>query len=209
MKPSVTLGIALLAAVAVTAHSAETVRYVALVNGGAANAGHQWVTREDDGTTKVDFDFKDNGRGPTLKEEYKLAADGTFLSYHVTGTSEIGAPVDETFSRDGDKARWKSTSDKGEQTVQGTALYTPLGGTMQGLSVAYAALARRVDGKLPLIPSGTLSYRKLADAEVSNGKATRQVQLVAVTGIGFTPTTAWMTKDASPRLFAFIYPGFL
>src|SRR6185369_8558278 len=102
-----------------------------------------------------------------------------------------------------------STSDKGEQPVKGTALYTPLGGTPQGLSVAIAALANRVDGKLPLIPSGTLSFRKLADAEVSNGGATRQVQLVAITGIGFTPTTAWVTKDASPRLFAFIFPGFL
>src|SRR6516162_9540053 len=121
MKPIVALGIAMLAATA--AQAAETVRYVALVNGGKASAGHQWVTREDDGTTKVDFDFKDNGRGPTLKEEYKLAPDGTFASYHVAGTSEIGAPVDETFTREGDKATWKSTSDKGAQDVQGTALY--------------------------------------------------------------------------------------
>jgi len=208
MKSNLAFAIALLAATA-HVHADETVRYVALVNGGTAKAGHQWVTKGSDGTTKVDFDFKDNGRGPTLKEEYKLGADGTFVSYHVTGTSEIGAPVDESFAREGDKVHWKSTSDKGEQSVQGTALYTPLGGTPQGLSVAFAALANRVDGKLPLIPSGTLSFRKLADAEVSNGGATRQVQLVAITGIGFTPTTAWVTKDASPRLFAFIFPGFL
>lgn len=207
MKTTLALGFALFAAS--MACGAETVRYVALVNGGTANAGHQWVTTEADGTTKVDFDFKDNGRGPTLKEEYKLGADGTFVSYHVEGTSEIGAPVDETFSRAGDKASWKSTTDKGEQAVKGTALYTPLGGTPQGLSVAYAALAKRVDGKLPLIPSGTLSYRKLADAEVSDGKSTRQVQLVSITGIGFTPTSAWVTKDASPRVFAFIFPGYL
>ena len=208
MKPVFLLAVTLLCGMA-AANAEETVRYVALVNGGTAKAGHQWVTQGADGTTRVDFDFKDNGRGPTLKEEYKLGPDGTFVSYHVTGTSEIGAPVDETFARDGDKVHWKSTTDKGEQSVQGTALYTPLGGTMQGLSVAYAALARRVDGKLPLIPSGTLSYRKLGEAEVSDGKTTRQIQLVAVTGIGFTPTTAWMTADKSPRLFAFIYPGYL
>jgi cytosine/adenosine deaminase-related metal-dependent hydrolase len=207
MKPIAAFGIVLLAAT--TANGAETVRYVALVNGGTANAGHQWVTTEPDGTTKVDFDFKDNGRGPTLKEEYKLGADGTFVNYHVEGTSEIGAPVDETFARAGDNVTWKSTSDKGGQAVQGTALYTPLGGTPQGFSVAFAALAKRVDGKLPLIPSGTLTYRKLGDAEVSNGNATRQVQLVSVTGIGFTPISAWVTKDPSPRLFAFIFPGFL
>jgi len=30
---------------------------------------------------------------------------------------------------------------------------------------------------------------------------------VAITGIGFTPITAWATSDPTPRLFAFIYPG--
>jgi Amidohydrolase family len=211
MKPIVAKGIAGIAllAVAAGAQSADTVRYVALVNGGKAEAGHQWVTHQADGTTRVEFDFKDNGRGPTLQEEYRLAPDGTFLRYHVSGTSEIGAPVDETFARDGDRVHWKSTTDKGDQSVQGTALYTPLGGTLQDLSVAIAALAKRVDGKLPLIPSGTLTYRRIGDAEVFNGTATRQLQLVAITGIGFTPTTAWITNDASPRLFAFIYPGYL
>lgn len=192
-----------------SAQAAESVRYVALVNGGKAKAGYQSVSHADDGTTKVEFDFKDNGRGPTLHEEYRLGADGTFVSYHVSGTSEIGAPVDETFTRDGDSVRWKSTTDHGEQAVRGTALYTPLGGTLQDLSVAIAALSKRVDGKLPLIPSGTLTSRKVGEAEVSDGKSTRRLELVAITGIGFTPSTAWVTKEATPRLFAFIYPGYL
>ena len=83
MKSILALGFGLLA-VTVHVRADETVRYVALVNGGTAKAGHQWVTQGSDGTTKVDFDFKDNGRGPTLKEEYKLGADGTFVTYHVT-----------------------------------------------------------------------------------------------------------------------------
>ena len=112
MKSIFAFGIGLLAATAQVCAD-ETIRYVALVNGGTAKAGHQWVTKGSDGTTKVDFDFKDNGRGPTLKEEYKLGADGTFVTYHVTGTSEIGAPVDESFAREGDQVHWKSTSDKG------------------------------------------------------------------------------------------------
>ena len=93
--------------------------------------------------------------------------------------------------------------------VHGTALYTPLGGTPESFSVAFAALAKRSDGKLPLIPSGTLTWKKLADVDVSNGKDKRKVQLVALTGIGFTPTFAWATTGTSPRLFAFIFPGFL
>ena len=192
-----------------TAAQADETRYIALVNGGKTQAGHEWVTRDGDGTTRVEFLFKDNGRGPELKEEFKLDKDGNFTTYHVKGTSTFGAAVDETFTRTGDKATWKSTSDHGEQEVNGPGLYTPLGGTPESFSVAFAALARRADGKLPLIPSGMLTSRKLGEAEVTNGDKKQKVQLVALTGIGFTPTFAWATTDQNPRLFAFIFPGFL
>ena len=211
MKHVLCLSLALLLAAPVLAGpaaAAETIRYVALVDGGT-KAGEQVVRKDDDGTTHVDFIFKDNGRGPELKEEYKLAADGTYSQYKVTGTSTFGAKVDETFSRTGDSAEWKSTSDQGKQSVSGTALYSALGGTPEGFSVAMSALAKRGDGKLPLIPSGTLTVRKVADAEVVRGNDKRTVQLVAMTGVGLTPTFAWATTDADPRLFAFIYPGFL
>lgn len=208
MKPACAALLLSLSIVAPSALAAETIRYVALVDGGK-QAGQQVVTRGDDGTTKVDFIFKDNGRGPELKEEFTLADDGTFQTYSVKGTSTFGAPVDESFTRKGGQARWTSTSDKGEQAVAGTAQYSPLGGTPEGFSVALGALAKRADGKLPLIPSGTLSMRKVAEAEIARGGDKRKVQLVTMTGVGFTPTFAWATTDAVPRLFAFIIPGFL
>jgi imidazolonepropionase-like amidohydrolase len=191
-----------------SAFAAESLRYVALVDNGK-QAGQQTVTVGDDGVTRVDFIFKDNGRGPELKEEFTLADDGTYRTYKVTGASTFGAPVDESFTREGDQVRWRSTSDKGDQPVTGTALYTPLGGTPAGASVVLAALAKRSDGKLPLIPSGTLSMSKVTEAEVARGEDRRKVQLVALTGIGLTPMFVWATTDESPRLFAFIFPGFL
>ena len=191
-----------------TAPAAETVRYVALVDGGK-KAGHQVVTHGDDGVTQVDFIFKDNGRGPELSERYTLAEDGTFSTYEVTGESTFGAPVAESFRREGNTVHWKSTSDEGRAEVDGTAMYTPLGGTPQASSVAMAALAARADGRLPLIPGGALTMRKVADARVGEGTRARDVQLVALTGIGLTPTFAWTTTDAAPRLFAFIYPGYV
>lgn len=206
MKRILCLGLAM--CLVLPAMAAETVRYVALVDGGK-KAGEQVVRTGDDGTTHVDFIFKDNGRGPELKEEYTLAADGTYRRYKVSGVSTYGAKVDETFSRDGDRVQWKSTSDEGAQEVEGTALYSALGGTPAAFSVAISALAKRSDGKLPLIPSGTLTVRKINDAQVRRGADTRTVELVAVTGIGLTPTFAWATTGEKPRLFAFIFPGFL
>lgn len=189
--------------------AADVTEYTILVNGGKTRAGHQTVKRGDDGaTTQVEFVFKDNGRGPELKEEFTLGKDGTYATYRVKGQSTFGGLVEESFDRNGDKARWQSRSDKGEQDVFGGALYSPLGGTPEGLSVAIGALAKRSDGKLPLIPSGTLTMRKLVDAEIEKDGVKRKVQLLALTGIGFTPNLVWATADASPRLFASIYPGF-
>src|ERR1041384_4472958 len=206
MKHLFTAAIAL--ALASFAHSAETTKYVALVNGGKSKAGHL-ITTESGGKYKVDYLFKNNGRGPELKEEYTLAPDGTFARYKVTGATTFGSLVNETFSRSGDSATWKSTSDKGEQKVDGTALYLPLGSSPQAFSVALTALYQRPDRKLPMIPSGTLTVRKLLDAEVTRGAQKQQVQLLAITGIGFTPTSVWATTGEKPRLFAYIYPGFL
>ena len=202
------LGICIGLLLATPALAADAVRYVALVDGGK-NAGHQVVTPNADGSVAVDYIFKDNGRGPELKETYTLAPDGTFASYHVQGRTTFGAPVDESFSRVGDKVQWKSTSDHGDAAMPAGALYVPLGGSPQDFSVAIGALAKRADGKLPLVPSGTLTMRKVDEAEVGQGAHKQKVQLLAITGVGFTPNFVWATTGTAPRLFAFIAPGFV
>ena len=183
----------------------DTVRYVVTFQDKVA--GHQTVVRGRDGVTRVDFTYKDNGRGPELTEEFTLAPDGTFRTYRVQGTSTFGARVDESFEIAASRARWKSTSDSGSQAATGTALYAPLSGSFEALSVSVAALAARPDGKLPLLPSGTLTMRRLAESVVTRGGVKQPVKLVAITGLGYTPTFAWLTTAARPRLFAFIYPG--
>lgn len=186
----------------------QTTRYVALVDGGK-QAGHQVVTQGDDGVTRVEFVFKDNGRGPELMEQFTLAPDGTFQTYRVSGTSTFGAPVEETFSRTGDAVQWKSTSDHGDQSVDGTAMYSPLGGTPNTFSIALNAIAKRSDGKLPLIPSGTLTMRRVQEAQVVRGDQKQIIDLVAMTGVGLTPSFAWATRGDASQLFAFIFPGYL
>lgn len=209
MKPLArSLLIAMCLLPAFPAWSAQTQRWVVLVDNGK-KAGEQVVTRGDDGVVRTSFVFKDNGRGPEMREEFHLAPDGTFDRYHVTGTSTFGAKVDETFTRSGDRVEWKTTADHGSQTVTGTAEYAPLAGTPAAGAATVAALARRTDGKLPLVPGGTLTLRELAREQVSNGAQTKTVRLLAITGQGLTPNFGWFTDDAVPEMFAFIAPGFL
>jgi hypothetical protein len=187
--------------------SAEKFKYLALVDGGR-QAGHMTVERAADGVHRVDFIFKDNGRGPELKEEYTLGADGTYKTYGCRGTSTFGAPVDETFTLEAGQAVWRSLSDSGAMPVSGTALYSSLGGSPAVFTVMLAAAARN-GGRIPLIPTGTLAARTVASQEVEGVSGKRRVELVRITGVGFTPTFVWASSDPSPRLFALIFPGFL
>ncbi|HET6603571.1 MAG TPA: amidohydrolase family protein [Xanthomonadaceae bacterium] len=209
---ALTLPVLLALAAGGDAAAAETLRYVVLVDGGK-QAGEQVVEHRDDGSTRVRYIFKDNGRGPELEEEYRLRPDGTYAEYRVTGTTTFGAPVDESFRRQGNRAQWKSTSEEGSTDLAGTALYVPLGGTPQAMSVAISAIARRGGNSLPLLPGGELRQRVLQQAQVESDGETRTVQLVAQTGLGLTPTLAWATVGGDdgdrPRLFAFIIPGYL
>lgn len=196
--------------IALGADAAQTTRYV-LFTGDKKPAGEQVVERGDDGRVKVRYIFKDNGRGPELNEQFRLAADGTLLEYQVTGSAEMGGPVNERFVRSGDKAEWSSAAEKGTATVSGAAFYVPRDSTLEINSALIAALSARSDGKLPLLPSGTLTQRVVDDVDVTRdgatGDKTRRVQLLAQTGLGLEPNYYWATVGPEPRLFAAIYPG--
>jgi imidazolonepropionase-like amidohydrolase len=187
---------------------AQTVtRYVLLTSSGS-RGGEQVVERSADGLqTKVRFRYKDNGRGPEFTEQMRFARDGTLMAYRAEGVSTYGNPIDERYSRSGGRAEWRSPSEQGNAPVAGPAMYLPLNGSFETVSVSARALAR--SNALPLLPSGTLRQRVLDRMELVSRGQRRSVQLVAQTGVGLSPALYWVTKDKRPRFFAVIYPGWL
>lgn len=198
----------LVLAAAVSAQAIETTRYI-LLAGDGKQAGEQSVERAENGLTTVRYKFKENGRGPELVERLHVAPDGTLADYEVKGESTFGAPVDDRFVRTGDKAEWHSTSERGSTAIAGPALYIPLNSSFEVASMSIGALAARADGKLPLLPSGTLTQRSLAELDLTSNGQTRRVQLLAQTGLGLTPSFYWATTGPKPRLFAAVYPGWM
>jgi cytosine/adenosine deaminase-related metal-dependent hydrolase len=195
-----------LAATAQGAQAAQTQMFNIYAAEGA-RAGQQASTFNDDGSVHVVYGYKDNGRGPDYVEDFRLAADGTLAEYHITGTSTFGAKVDERFvARDG-QAKWDSPSEHEQRPFQGGALYLPMNSSFAYDSVMLsAALAR--GGSVPMLPGGAVHYRKLDEVQVRRGDEMRTVQLLARTGIGFTPDFFWATTGDAPRFFAYYSPGF-
>lgn len=191
-------------------HAAETLRYVINASSGT-QIGEQVVQRGDDGVSKVRFIMKDNGRGPELNESYRYAADGSLLQFDVSGNSTMGAVVDEHFSRTGNQASWRSSSEKGQTGVNGTALYLPLNSSFEMVSQAIQLFAGK-DGSIALLPSGTLTQKVLDQVELSIAGKTQTVQLVAHSGSDLSPNFYWATSAAhgsKPRLFAVLHSGWM
>ncbi|MEO7917517.1 MAG: hypothetical protein ABIR16_07715, partial [Dokdonella sp.] len=55
------------------------------------------TTTSGDGETRIIFDYKNNGRGPTMSEAIKLDANGLPTALKITGATTFGSKVDEHF----------------------------------------------------------------------------------------------------------------
>jgi len=208
-RVSAVLALAIASAFSAQAAVTQSTRYVIISENNGKQMGEQVVESHDDGLTKVRFIYKDNGRGPELSEEFRMAPDGTIGSYAVKGSSTFGAVVDEQFERKGGKAWWKSTTEQGAQDVSGPAIYVPLNSSFETASRAITALASTPARSMALLPSGTLTHRVLDEAEVTGPDGARQaVQLIAQTGLGLSPQFMWATKGDKPSLFAIVAPGY-
>ncbi|HJS21490.1 MAG TPA: amidohydrolase family protein [Steroidobacteraceae bacterium] len=185
----------------------QTTRYAIIFSG--ETRGEQVTTVGADGRIKVDYHYSQNGRGPTLKEEIQVAADGTLARYKVTGKSTFGAPVGESFSRRGDQVKWTSHSDQGTKTVSGPVIYVPVESSAEPDAILVRALTRQAGGRLPALPGGELSVTKVASQKVESQGRSIEVALFAVTGLSTEPTWLWLTDDAEQRFFCYVYPGWM
>ncbi len=184
-------------------------------------AERRWVFTVDDGKPAGDlvvrcdkrgdcdskYYFKDNGRGPEVTERYRLAPDGTFTRYAAKGTTTYGSRVDERYDAKGRGGAWRSTTEQGGSDDAVGKLYLPLGGSM----LVYESLLRlTAGGKVAeVLPVGSTQRRTLTRATVGEGAARREVELVAFTGLGFTPEFVWATTGENPELFGIVAPGYL
>ena len=168
--------------------------------------GSQTTTYHSDGSTSVTMSYRDNGRGPDLKEQFKVGPDGGFLSYKVTGKSTFGAPVNESFTRKGNQVEWKSSADKGRQTVEGPVVYVPVENTFELLAGVARSVAKQPGKKLKGMPGGDIGIERLANMKVtgSNGQTT-PIALYAITGITTQPSFVWLTDDADQHFFGFTF----
>ncbi|HEY3586785.1 MAG TPA: amidohydrolase family protein, partial [Myxococcaceae bacterium] len=167
-----------------TAGLAATTERMALVTSNG-RTGTLSVTTEGR-TVDVDWRVDDNGRGSKIREHIVLGANGLPISRAIDGTSTFGAPVKETFTVEGGRARWASIDDKGEARA-GDALYVD----NRGSPWTYLHFVKVMLGSKRLtraaFPSGILRLEKLREVTVGPSKERLQAYALWGTSIGSPP----------------------
>jgi hypothetical protein len=192
---------------ALPTHAATETRHVVLFQG--KPSGRQITQVADDGTVTVDFSYRNNGRGPDLKEEFALAKDGTLLRYACKGTSTFGAPIEESFSRRDGRAQWRSQADQGGASDSSAAIYVPIESSPEVVMKIVRAVALQPGRRLAALPSGELAVLKLRDEHIELAGKTRDVALYTLTGMEIEPYYFWATREPELALFAWVMPGWV
>ena len=159
------------------------------------------------GQVQVDFSYRDNGRGPDLKETFCVDALQRVLAFKVSGQSTFGGTIAEEFLFADGRVRWTSPSDKGDEPAPEGSLFVPLENSPAFTAQLLRALLARPGFKAPAPAGATLVAERLAVLQAAGPAGVVPVALYAITGGDSTPWYLWLRDDASQALFALVYPG--
>jgi imidazolonepropionase-like amidohydrolase len=165
---------------------------------GANDAGGMTVTTTGN-TSVIDYAFNDRGRGPKTHTVVTFDANGIPVALETTGNDYLKSPVAEHFSIANGVATWKNDAEAGSGPANG-AFYASYNAPPQELATLANALLKAPDHRLPLLPAGEASIRKLTELDVAAGGKTRHVTAYEISGLTFTPYPVWL--DDRNRLFA-------
>lgn len=154
----------------------------------------------------IDYDYKNNGRGPTIAETIALDADGYPVRWDIDGATTFGNKVDESFAREGGSATWRDATGEGQAPTAEARFYVPQNGSPWSLALLAKALLVDDDRSLPVLPGGTasLTVRDTMTFEGPDGPVA--ATMYELSGLDLNPS--YLALDAKGNLFALASPRF-
>ncbi len=187
------------ALVALTAPAhAKPVDYRVLTLG--TDIGHYKVDREGDRIT-VDYDYKQNGRGPTIKEALRVDANGAPLDWTITGRTTFGNAVSESFRRTAGGAEWRDLAGPGRiRGKDAPRYYAAQNGSPLDVTLLAKALLAAPGHTLKVAPGGTatLTERDRRSFDGPEGK----IEAITYELAGLSLNPAYLTLDANGDFFS-------
>ncbi|MFD2098264.1 amidohydrolase family protein [Flagellimonas iocasae] len=160
-------------------------------------------------TIHIDYDYKNNGRGPTMKETIVLNAEGFPVNWEVIGNTTFGNAVDEHFTLEGQNASWTDATGSGSATMDTPQLYVNQFGSPYTLVLAARLLLNAPENTLPVLPAGNVTLTKMETLSVPlpSGDGELPLTTYAISGAELNPT--YFILDDANKFFAFIDPRYI
>ena len=155
--------------------------------------------------TTIDFDYKNNGRGPSMAETIDFGPDGLPRTWALKGATTFGSKVDERFHQANGHADWIDSTGKGETATPAPSLYVAQSGSPWSDGLYARALLKSPGLEAPALPGGRLRLEKGETLTVSGAGGAIPVTRYTLSGIDLTPET--MLLDAKGALFAAVSPS--
>ncbi len=151
----------------------------------------------------IDFDYKNNGRGPTMKETLDVDATGLPVKWDISGATTFGSKVSESFVKTNGTARWTDSTGAGTKKVTQASIYVAQSGSPWSLGL-YARALLKAGGTIPALPGGDLRLTRGDAVTVAGLAGSLVVTAYSISGIETQPDTVLL--DASNELFAYVTP---
>lgn len=169
--------------------------------------GHLKIDRQGQ-TVAVDYDYKQNGRGPTIKETVTLDKDGAPVNWTITGRTTFGNAVSESFRRTAAGAQWKDLAGPGAiRGKDAPRYYVAQNGSPLDVAMLAKALLADADRSMAVAPGGTASLTERARSTFDGPDGKLEVITYELSGLSLNPT--YITLDAKGDLFAVASAGFI
>jgi len=188
--------------VVIPAPADEADRFIVLVGGTPIGAAD--ITRTDAGF-EIEYEFRNNGRGPTLTESISLNDQGYPVSWTIEGASTFGNAVDEMFNWSGETANWRDATGEGSANVTAPAYYVPQNASPYQLAIVARLLMADEDRTIAALPGGELRLAEMEELTLGDGETAVDVTAYALSGTSTSPTY-FLMEDAA--FFGVITPGF-
>jgi imidazolonepropionase-like amidohydrolase len=152
----------------------------------------------------IDYDYKNNGRGPTMKEVVRLDGNGLPTAWDITGATTFGSKVDEHFVQQGARATWTDSTGKGSASAKG--IYVAQSGSPWATGLYARAIMKAGGSNIAALPGGTLRLAKGETLGVTGASGPLQITRYDVSGIETSPDSVLL--DAEGEMFAVVSPNF-
>nr|WP_299488466.1 amidohydrolase family protein [uncultured Allomuricauda sp.] len=173
---------------------------------GSTTIGHLKTQISGD-TIQIDYDYKNNGRGPTMNETIVLNKEGFPVQWNIAGNTTFGNAVDEQYTWNGTVASWTDATGSDSTNLDKAKWYVNQSGSPYSEILMARSLLKSPNQSADVLPGGALRLTEMEKASIMVDSTSLDLTTYAMSGADMNPS--YFIADNDQRLFAIISPSFV